>query len=433
MGAGSDNRSDAHVSIVITNRVSHGERSMLLLRVVADLDCDSTGNLRPSPGAAWHVERARDEASLHRRLAALADAPATQIVAFASAHGLLRQPVPSPLDLPEPTSRALTTAIGQQDADNTVRLREWLESGGSGEPPPGTSETLLATALYASLPDWVLDTFDRFIADNDPSAVSGTAQDFLASFLPMAAAAGPATLLLMADPTIPAEIGRDRLLRALRLNEWAVRMFAGLDEPLPAVAALGGPDRLLQTIIDTLPEAVAVPELLDGPDGPGTDFIRSLTEETIENWRDAARLFRDQIRATRLVHSALGPHGLTPDQKADLFDLYSEAAGFRPQVQLSAAELAARLQPLLVARVEEDLLAARSWPIRRDAVAGLHVRALVALWVDLSHTAPPLACTTQACPGTVPPTRNRRFCDACQAARRRESVRRTRSRVTEID
>jgi hypothetical protein len=406
---------------------------MPILRVVTDLAIDATGVLRPRPGAVWRVEPARGEAGLHRRLAALADAPATQIVAFASAHGLLRRPVASPLDLPEPASRALTTAICQKDADNSARLREWLESGGSGEPPTGTDETLLATALYASLPDWFLDAFDLLIADADPRSVTGSARDFLSSFLPMAAAAGPATSLLLAEPTIPSEIGRDRLLRALRLNEWAVRMLAGLDEPLPAVAALGGPDGLLRTIVDTLPETVAVPDLLDGPDGPATHFVQTLTHETIEDWHQAGQLLRDQVRDVRLLHHALGDRGITPSQKAELLNLYSDTAGFRPQVQLSAADIAERARPLLAARIEQELLAAHSWPFRRDIAAGLYVRALIALWVDLNQTRPLLACATPACSATIPPTRNRRYCDACQTARRRERVRRTRARATAID
>jgi hypothetical protein len=406
---------------------------VLLLRLVTELEVDPAGNLRPRPGAAWHVEPARREAGLHRRLAALADARAPQIVAFASAHGLLRRPVASPLDLPEPASRALTTAIGQEDADNSTRLRDWLESGAIGEPPPGTKETLLATALYASLPDWFLDAFDLLLAGAEPAAASGTASDFLSSFLPMVAAAGPTASLLMAEPTILAEIGRDRLLRALRVNEWAVRMLAGLDEPIAVIAALGGPDALLRSILDTLPEAIAVPELLDGAEGPATHLMESLTQETIQDWHEAGRLFRDQIRAVRLLHRALGVDGVTPEQKVDLLDVYADAAGFRPQVQLSAADIAERARPLLAAHIEGELLAARCWPLPRHAVAGLYVRALLALWVDLNQTTAPLACATPACPGTVPPTRNRRYCDSCQAARRRQSVRRSRAQAPEAD
>lgn len=401
---------------------------MLFLRVVTDLEVDPAGNLRPCPGAAWHVEPARREAGLHRRLAALADAPAPQIVAFASAHGLLRRPVASPLDLPEPASRALTTAIGQEDADNSARLRDWLESGAIGEPPPGTKETLLATALYASLPDWFFDAFDLLLAGAEPGATSGTAQDFLSSFLPMAAAAGPAASLLMAEPTIPADIGRDRLLRALRVNEWAVRMLAGLDEPIAAIAALGGPDALLRSILDTLPEAIAVPELLDGADGPATHFMESLTEETIEDWHEAGRLFRDQIRTVHLLHRALGANGVTLEQKADLLDVHADAAGFRPRVQLSAADIAERTRPLLAARIEGELFAAHWWPAPRHAMAGLYVRALLALWADLTQTAPPLNCATPGCLSAVPTTRNRLYCGSCQAVRRRQSVRRSRAR-----
>jgi hypothetical protein len=404
---------------------------VLLLRVVADIEIDPAGYLRPRPGAAPHPEPARGEAGLHRRLAALADAPAPRIVAFASAYGLLRRPTPSPLDMPEPASRALTTAIGQEDADNSVRLREWLESGASGEPPPGTSATLVATRLYASLPEWFLDAFDLILAGADAGATSGTVEDFLSALLPMAAATGPAASLLLADPALVASMDRARLLRALRVNEWAVRMLAGLDEPPAAVAALGGPDAILHSILDTLPDAIAVPELLDGADGPATRFVQSLTQETVEDWHDAGRLFRDQVRTVDLLHRALRGQGVTADEKAALLDFYADAAGFRPQVPLSAADIAERAQPLLAARIEGELASARAWPLRRGAVAGLYVRALLALWADLTTDTPPVRCATPGCSATVPATRNRRYCDACQTARRRQSVRRTRARPIE--
>ena len=404
---------------------------MLLLRVVADLHIDPAGNLRPSPGVVWHIEPARGEAGLHRRLAALAEAPAPQIVAFASAYGLLRRPTPSPFDMPEPASRALTTAIGQEDADNSVRLREWLESGASGEPPPGTSATLVATRLYASLPEWFLDAFDLILAGADAGATSGKVEDFLSALLSMAAATGPAASLLLADPALVASMDRTRLLRALRVNEWAVLMLAGLDEPPAALMALGGPDAVLHSLLDTLPDAIAVPELLDGPDGPATRFVQSLTEETVEDWHDAGRLFSDHVRTVGLLHRALGGQGVTADQKAALLDLYADAAGFRPQVQLSAADIAERARPLLAGRIEGELGSARAWPLRRGAVAGLYVRALLALWADLTRTTPPLSCATAGCSAAVPPTRNRHYCDACQTERRRQSVRRTRARPIE--
>ena len=404
---------------------------MLLLRVVADLHIDPAGNLRPRRGVVWRIEPARGEAGLHRRLAALADAPAPRIVAFASAYGLLRRPTPSPLDMPEPASRALTTAIGQEDADNSVRLREWLESGASGELPPGTSATLVATALYASLPEWFLDAFDLILAGADAGATSGRVEDFLSALLSMAAATGPAASLLLAEPARLAAIDRDRLLRALRVNEWAVRMLAGLDEPPAAIAALGGPDAILRSILDTMPDAIAVPELLDGPDGPATQFVQSLAQESVQDWHDAGRFFRDQIQTVGLLQRALAGEGLSAGQKANLLDLYADAAGFRPQVPLSAAEIAERMRPLLVARIEGELATARSWPLRRGAAAGLYVRALLAFWADLSQAVPPVTCVTPDCLSSVPPTRNRRYCDACQTERRRQSVRRTRARPVE--
>jgi hypothetical protein len=401
---------------------------VLLLRVVAELDIDSGGYLRPRHGVAWHVEKARGESRLHRQLAALVDAPAPRIVAFASTYGLLHRHVPSQVDLPEPVSRALTTAIGQEATDNSVRLRDWLQAGAAGEPPPGTTDTLVASALYASLSDSYLDAFDLLVAGTDPGAGSFPAEAFLAGFLPVAAATAPAASLLLQDPGLIAAMDRARLLCGLRVYKWGVRMLAGLDDAPAAIAALGGPDALLRSVVDTVPDAAYVPKLLDGPDGPATKFVRSLTQETVKDWYDAGRFFHDQVQTVRLVHPALGRQGVTPGEKAAQLEIYANVAGFRPQIQLSAADIADRARPHLAARIETELASARWWPPRRDGVAGLYVRALLALWTDLNQTTPPVGCATPGCLAAVPPTRNRRYCDSCQAERRRESVRRTRAR-----
>ncbi len=130
----------------------------------------------------------------------------------------------------------------------------------------------------------------------------------------------------------------------------------------------------------------------------------------------------------RLVRNALGSRGLTPPEKAELLGLYADAAGFRPRVPLSAAEIAERLRPLVAAQIEAELTATRSWPLQRGALRGVFTRALVSLWADLTDAAPPLQCATAGCSGTLPPTRNRHYCETCQADRRRDAVRRSRAR-----
>ena len=131
-------------------------------------------------------------------------------------------------------------------------------------------------------------------------------------------------------------------------------MLASLDEPPAAVSALGGPDAPLRTILETLPDVISVPELLDGVDGPATLFIQSLTKETLDDWHNSGQLFRNHVRTVRLMHRTLGGQGITADEKAVLLDVYADAAGFRPRTELSAAELADRARPLLAARIEGE-------------------------------------------------------------------------------
>ena len=332
--------------------------------------------------------------------------------------------------LTDRTLAARWAEVRDEDAlDDSARLREWLERGAIGEPPAGTTDTLVAAALYAMLPDWFFDAFDSLLSGEVPPGASLPVEDFVAAFMSVAGAAAPAASRLLADPAPIRTADAGRLLRGLRINEWAARVFAGLDEVPVQMAALGGPDAVLRSLLSNLPDAVAIPELLDGPDSEATEFVQSLTRETIDDWHDSGRLFRDHVHTVRLLHRALGGQGLTPAEKAALLDSYAATSGFRPQVPLSAAEIAERARPLLAAAFEGELASARSWPLRRSAPAGLYVRAMAALWADLTEMTPPVLCATPSCGVAVPPTRNRRHCDSCRASRRRQSVRRSRARL----
>ncbi len=241
-------------------RIAFHEGPLVLLRrLVVDLDLHQDGSLRPRLGATWHVEPAQAEGGLHRRLAALADAPAQRIVGFASLHGYLRRSTPTPLDLPEPESRAITTAIGQQATDDAAGLREWLEAGASGPPPDGTAETLAETAVFASLPDWFLDATDLLLDGRVPAPPRGSVPDLLAVALPVAAATAPAAAAYLAQPVSVSATDRGRLLRAMRVVEWVSRVFASLEDAPADLAALGGPDTLIRTLLDMNPGAFDVP------------------------------------------------------------------------------------------------------------------------------------------------------------------------------
>jgi hypothetical protein len=252
--------------------------------------------------------------------------------------------------------------------------------------------------------------------------------DFFALAAPAAAGAGSAALPFLAHPGRIRDLDPTRVRRALRMNEWVSRVYAGLEEVPDALAAIGGPDDLVRQFMTTLPEAYAIPELLDGPHGQATTRAEELATETVSDWHAAARDIGAHVRGLDLIRGALRSDGLTTADKRDLADLYADLAAYRSPLAPSAAELAERTRPLLATRIESEIATIDTWPVRRAALAGLYVRALVAAWRELTEASPPIVCATAGCDGTVPPGRNRRYCDRCQADRRRESVRRSRSR-----
>lgn len=398
---------------------------VLFQRLAIEMELSPEGRLRPRPGAAWRPEPARGEVAIHRELAALATAPDARIVAFASVHGYLRREGGGKVADGSPNSAGHTVQLGQQATDDSIRVQDWIERGAIGDPPEGTADTVAMVAVYASLPDAFLDAFDAFL-DGTLTPIPVSPAAFFQMSVSVMTATGPASLPFLEDPGRVRAIDRDRLLRALRLSQWTGRVFGGV-EPVPNVlAGMGGVDGFIQTMVANLPEAFTLPELLDGPDGPATTYMRSLASETLEDWRDTARTLRTQLRTLDLAAAALGRDGVSPIAKRELATTYASLASYQTPLNLAAAELAERLRPLMARRLESELASVNAWPIRGGSTAGLYVRALVALWSEVTQTAPPRACATAGCQGSVPHTRNRKFCRDCQAARRRDSVRRSR-------
>ncbi len=399
---------------------------MLFQRVVIDVELGPEGRLQPRAGAAWRSEPARGEVAIHRRLAALEGLPDPRLAAFASVHGLLRRH--AVLGPSGPASAAATTAIGQEALDDSIRVQDWFERGAAGPPPIGTNDTVAAVLLFATQPDWFLDAFDAFL-DGAVAPARSSLSEFFKLSLPVAAATGAAALPYLADPGFIRTLDPARVRRALRANEWISRVVGGLEESPDLLSAVGGAGAFMQQLTTTLPEAYAIPELLDGPDGPATAFMRSRTIETVQDWRNAVRDMGALVLGLDRLRGALASGGITRAERAQLTSLYRQLADYRAPTTLTAAEIADRVRPLLMSHIESELVSLAAWPIRRGAPAGLYVRALVAAWAELTEAAPPVACATPGCAGIVPATRNRLFCASCQADRRRESVRLIRSKA----
>ena len=210
--------------------------------------------------------------------------------------------------------------------------------------------------------------------------------------------------------------------RGLRVSEWVYRIYAGIDEEPPTLVAMGGAGALLATLPAVLPEALAVPSLLDGEDGALTAYVNDLATETVVDWHEEAATLADRVATTDLVDAALST-GLTDPEARDLARRYQSLAELRAPAGIAPTDLAERTRLLLVRTIETELHALGVWPIPRVALAGLHVRALVAAWTDLTHAEPPAPCETAGCPNAIPATRNRRFCERCILLRRRDRTR----------
>lgn len=399
---------------------------LLFQRVVVDVEIGPGGCLQPRPGATWRSEPARGEATIHRGLTALVDQPDARIAAFASAHGLLRRHVGGVLGASGPTSAAATMAIGQEGVDDSERVQDWLDRGAIGAPPPGTEDTVLLVELYAALPDSMLDTFDSFM-DGAEAPTSTVPSDLYRVVVPVLIVTRKAIAQYSPDPRRLRQLDPGRVRRALRLSDWVHRVVGGLDDVPEPLAAVGGSDAFLRQLTTNLPEIFIAPELLDGPDGLANEYLHALATETVDDWHAAARDLGARVRAVDLVRGALQPEGISRTDKGELASLYAELADYRSPLDLAAAEIADRVRPLLARSIESELAGLDSWPIRRGGLVGLYPRALVAAWTELTEASPPKACATPGCTGTVPPTRNRLYCDSCRASRRRDQAQRIRA------
>ncbi len=386
-------------------------------RYVTEIEVGPGGRLLPRPGAAWRPEPARGEASVHRDFARLASATDRRIAAFASVHGLLRRQAGGVLSQTGPAMAVKAATVGQQGLDDAEIARDWIDAGAKGEPPAGTADTVATVAMFASLPEPMLATIEAYLDGRAEETTGGDPATGLAALAGIAPVIGPRVPDLVAQASRIRELDPDLVQRGLRVNEWVSRVFGGLDPEPASITALGGATSLLGLIPAALPEILTASELLDGADGPQTAYVEGLATETVADWRQAAQAMGHRVRTTDLVHRALAT-GLTLEEKRDLARECAALAGFHAPAGLSAVDLAERTRVLMTRMIEADLHALGAWPPLRYAVAGLHVRTLVAAWAALTDAPPPVPCATPGCRNTHPATRNRQYCDACGADRR---------------
>ena len=153
----------------------------------------------------------------------------------------------------------IAALVGQQSVDDNETVRAWLDAGAQGEPPAGLEDAVALVAVYASLPDVMLDAIDAYLdgtamdtAGSDPAAA-------LTAFAAVSAAIAPRLPTLVEHAGRAAELDHARLRRGLRVSEWVYRVYAGIDEEPPTLVAMGGAGALLATLPAVLPEALAVP------------------------------------------------------------------------------------------------------------------------------------------------------------------------------
>lgn len=398
----------------------------VLTRFVTEIEVGPDGELRPRPGGTWRSEPARGEAAIHRRLAALAGAPASRIMAFASRYGLLRLGAARAYAGPESAVRGVTIAMSHKLLDDVSAVRDWLDSGDLGPPPDAVSAFLSVADTFDALPASTREAMRLLTAGattNEIEAVLGPAGVDPAAYLGTMIETAEASRARPFDPARDPE----KLARMVEIFEWIGRLAAGLDESPAELAAMGGPAEVVRSLFVTLPEALAHPELADERNMQGALTMAELARESVADWQATAELICSWIGAVDLVRRAL-TEGLTRDEKEDLIALYRQVTGDDPSTTLKGAEIAERALPLLVAMIEGELQRGGAWPIRRGATLGLYWRALVALRTELTEQSPMIGCATVGCSGAFPPARNRRFCDTCQAERGREAVVRTRKR-----
>jgi hypothetical protein len=398
---------------------------VLFERYVVEIEADEDGVLQPRPGAAWRWEPARGEGRVHCDLANLADATPTQIAAFASTHGLLRRAGGPLAGFAQKEGRRELLSMGQRLGDDIATMREALDAG-----TPGRVDELdrALLAVLDELPEPVRQALALASSGAPPADIEAAIGDALPDPAAFSATLG-ARLAPYLDGTKPVPVDRAGLTRASETLEWSAALLGGTQEAPEWVNRAGGVQAALLSLLANQPESLLDPRLINARNADSVPVIETLAHETVGDWHEVAAALASWCAAVRLVRRAVDGRGLSPAEKAQLAELYRALADFDAPANLTAGELGERTRALLRAQCETLLAESGVWPVRRGSVAGLYGRALVALWTELTDEGPLVACATPGCSGSFALTRNRAYCDACQAHRRREDVRSSRAKA----
>lgn len=403
--------------------------TVMFRRFVVATGAGADGVLHPVPGAPWRSERAVGEAGLDRRLAALASASPDAISAFASTYGFLREKTAALRSQPEPIARGLMQLAGQREADDIRAAIEWVDSGC---PMPAPGSTVMLIQAVELIPASAFDSLELLAnGASDSETEAALTFDPWAMLPDLVASALPAAIA--AQPTLPTSAAnRARLRHKLEAFEWMMRMYAGMEEAPAAWNEMGGTVGATMTLLTSVPEAFAHPELGVEESRAGSELMANLATESVEEWRAAAAEFGPAVEAVDLI-LCTQQAGLSHDEKTRLRKLCLELTdGYTPP-DLTAIELAERAAPMLRSRLEADMARGGVWPVRSGVIAGVYWRALVVLWTRLTDERPPLACAEEGCEALLPQHASRLFCDMHRRVHHRDLMRAQRAtgRATE--
>jgi hypothetical protein len=384
------------------------------------------GILARRPGAAWRWEPANSEAGLARRLARLADAPPGTIVAFASLHGPLARRTSVLHQAPEPDARAglhqLFAGLADQVGEALAELRVGARLS------PAAARIVQFGEIMAVLPADVWPALQLVLAGDEEGLAS------LEQGPPLHVGAGMTLLAetMYAHATEHHEGVTDSsgAIQRLEIVERWLWVMAGLDEAPPALQSAGGIASAIRMVSSAYPELFGRPELASEGSRLGAELMQDIATETIDEWRAAGAEIEVLVTAVDLLKRA-ETGGLRANDKRRLLRALHGAGAADGFPRMSAAEVADRARPVLRARLEGRLLDGGAWPLRAGATVGTYWRAVGGLWQSLTGDALPQPCAVSSCPNLIPPHGNRRYCEAHRAARKRDQMRRRRSRAAQ--
>lgn len=404
-------------------------------RVVTEYEVSESGSLRPVRYGAWRVERARGEASLHRRLAALRPTPKA-IARAASRYGPLRLHADLLSIFPAGFWGEVAVVTAQDGATEWADVGDWLARGCRGAMPPALRKAMPLIQVIAGLPPefrayakLFLENAPRqdrigavrvaheTLGDWDPSGAISEMTDVIDR---VAAAGGPDALLAAADQGAPTPCEDPALAWAIGFYASAVEVIAGREMPVGVDVGDG-----LSTLVGATPDLLRSLETFDGGGTEIGRLIAHLRHEAVDDWCSVAGEMARWVEAIDL-HKRADSEELNEDDQEVLDHLVVTLLdGSRVGLEGAtlAGELAERVLPRLRSRLDRRLEQLGAWPYPADRPIGTYARALWAVRGELNDERPPQRCAVGGCRQTFPAHGNRLYCDSHRLTRDRERKR----------